>query len=528
MPLADFKTKVIKAKDATVTKVVNTKDRMQSTPSAKTNWDYSNPPERRPPPIPLKSRESELYGPPPTRQNSKPDSSSENVRPSLVLSSRLSVPNRSSKPVVPTRSEKFEYASPRPPAMPARRSTASIQTAAHDEVIDKIDWVNISAEDKEVFFSWLDEYFTYLLGRPVGPGEKPTVSSKTAPAPVAKPKIPSRQPSIAPEAPTDPASATPARKLPPALAPTSGPPPIAMWSKPKPPPTPSAVVTPAAQHARCAALDLAEYFDPSTPWPNAWYKADGIPPPLEGSTNMTLRGQRMRLGNSETYSCGVLFSDLSGCWFSVSYDPSSNDPAQTQRTVKYLPPPQPLDNATLMAEHETYGETIAAYAESVADSGEDFPGNLASAALKYFDQFDYIDKPVPTIHRTHGHLIFYGSAETGLGHWIGGDPVIRRGDIIEWHAAMFNEGWRRVMGDHTSIVVKDRVISYREGDFSLGRLGILNVVELVAGMRVERKDFDMDGFVQGEIYVYRPVSAKIYLGFEVDELQVCPPNAISV
>ncbi|TFK47146.1 hypothetical protein OE88DRAFT_1811330 [Heliocybe sulcata] len=547
MPLADLKTKALKAKDATVSKVVNTKDRMQSTPSAKTNWDYSNPPVRRPPPVPMKSRDSELYGPPPVRQNSKPESSEsmENVhaRPSPVLTSRPSVTPRASKPAIPTRTvpeEDLAYEPPRPPPMPTRRSAASapIQESHTEEVIDRIDWVNLSQEDKDVLFSWLDEFFTHLLGQPIGPSDKPTVSRNAVSWPAPKPTLPSRQPSAVPvehasppfeaTAPASPPPVAPARKLPPALPPSSGPPPIALWSKPKLSSSPSPVVNTPSQDTPCSALDLAHYFSPSTPWLHAWYKSDGIPPPLAGRADMTLRGQRTRLGDSETYSCGVLFSDLSYCWFSISYSTTTNDPNQTTRTAQYLPPPQPLDTASLVAAHETYGETIAAYAESIADSGEHFPGHLVVAALKYFDQFDYIDKPTPSIHRTHGHLTFYGSAESGLGHWIGGDPVIRRGDVIEWHASMFHEGWKRVTGDHTSIVVKNRQIPYREGEFSLGRLGILEVVEMVAGNRVERKEFDMDGFLQGEMYVCRPVSARVYLGFEASELQVCPANAISV
>ena len=49
------------------------------------------------------------------------------------------------------------------------RSAFSSTTAANASEPDDIDWANLSAEDKEVFFSWLDEFFSRYLGREIGP-----------------------------------------------------------------------------------------------------------------------------------------------------------------------------------------------------------------------------------------------------------------------------------------------------------------------------------------------------------------------
>jgi hypothetical protein len=48
------------------------------------------------------------------------------------------------------------------PPLPNRRSSAVPPR------VEEIDWTNISEEDKQVFFSWLDEFFSAHLGRPIG------------------------------------------------------------------------------------------------------------------------------------------------------------------------------------------------------------------------------------------------------------------------------------------------------------------------------------------------------------------------
>ncbi|EPQ55694.1 hypothetical protein GLOTRDRAFT_128906 [Gloeophyllum trabeum ATCC 11539] len=533
----DWKKKAVKAKDATVSKAINTKDRLQSTPSAKTNWDYSNPPPRRPPPVPVKTRDSELYGPPPSRSNSSRAEVDDAVSapPAPVLSTRPSIPSRSTRPSLPTRSPE-ELAPPpvRPPPMPARRSTASIPASQHhEEVIDKIDWANLSPEDKEVFFSWLDEFFSRLTGRHVGPTAHPTfVSSKEKFAhPPANEHAPAPAPAYT-SAPAPADSPAPNRRLPPALSPShaSGPPPIVHWSRPKLPssPSPAPVLTPAqpprpTQHDQpCLARDLAQYFHPTTPWDHAWYLSpSATPPPLAGSAHMLLRASRVYVGKDETLTAGVLFSDLSICWFSLSFTrgDADADPNRAGRAARYRPPPPPLDRDSLVRAHGVYGEAVAGFVARFTGTA-----NMAAEALRQFERFPGVEPPVPSVYRTHGHLVFAGSADTGVGTWCGGDTALRRGDIISWRDTRHHMGRGYLAGDHTSVVLRECAVQWDvEREMSLSRLGTLEVVEQ-GGVR---REFDMDGFLEGTLEVYRPVGVG-YLGLESLDGLLCPGDGIEV
>jgi hypothetical protein len=195
-----------------------------------------------------------------------------------------------------------------------------------------------------------------------------------------------------------------------------------------------------------AALDLAHYFDTSTHWDSPWYASEQmpIPPQLEGITQMTFVSSWQSYGDTKTLYAGIMFADLSVCWFTVQFSMSSNsdpnDSSRVQRSVRYLPRPSPMDKAALVEAHETYGETIAAFAESFDGTGG-FCGrgecwDLAHEALKYFDEFDYVPKPIPSLSRTHGHLIFEGKAMGKgkmVGRWRGGDDRVRRCAIFRNH-----------------------------------------------------------------------------------------------
>lgn len=298
------------------------------------------------------------------------------------------------------------------------------------------------------------------------------------------------------------------------------------------------------------ALDLVYYMNPSTHWSDAWYSKDGaVPPPLVQSTQRLYKGMYMTLGDTRTLSHVGLFSDLSTAWTTVSFS-LSNPSVIHSREGAYLPPPAPLPKHLLEAASVTYGETIASFAEGFLGSGSFCARgecwDLASEALKYFSQFDYVDKPVPSISRTHGHLIFCGRAD-GSGHqvgrWRGEDDRVRRGDIVEWRSVKINvvgapPGSYSLLGDpeHTAIITRDSVVrcgndrKVRDGmSVKPNALESLEVVEQSRNSPPEPKQvtYDMEAFEQGEVWIYRPISMKVYLGYDDLECEV-PPNALRI
>ncbi|KDQ54590.1 hypothetical protein JAAARDRAFT_399336 [Jaapia argillacea MUCL 33604] len=510
--VADLKQKAAKAKDASVTKFHDTKDRYSSQPAAKTTWDpnYKKPP------------------PPPQGRSSR-DSRTSLDQTDASTSSTPSLPSRGPPPVVRTNT--------RPTAPPPRHAPpiANRRAVTGAEEGEKIDWANLSPEDKQVFFSWLDEFFARYFNIPAPPRStsdtaKPVVQPKPTHPQVSKPIVSQGRP------------------------PATLPPPVATWSKPKlPSPSPSPQPSndfvmsfpPPTTHGS-AALDLAQYFHPSTHWDSAWYMTDpAIPPSLQGNTNLTYRATGQISGGTKTMNFGVFFADLSVCWYTVSFPTSGNaDPNNTsvvRRSAKYLPTPKALDGPSLVEAHETYGETIAAFAESFAGTGE-WCGrgecwDLADQALKYFDQYDYVSKPIPSLSRTHGHLIFEGKATGGgrmVGRWRGGDDRVRRGDIVEWRKVSIGAvggppGAKWTLGDpdHTAIIVRDSVPSRTPVDgepLSPAEIGSLEVVDQSVSSAPDRREFDLKTLEQGEMWIYRPIGMQEYLGFSLDQLAVCPPG----
>ncbi|KAF9007005.1 hypothetical protein BDQ17DRAFT_1351231 [Cyathus striatus] len=204
-----------------VSKAQNFKDRNTSVPLKKTNWDpYSGegPPPPPPPRVNSTSKPKELAPlPPPPRRTptgtSSPVPSSSNMSPSPTppLPSRGGsvpppLPNRSSSlntPPLPNRGPSVTSVPPRalptftPPLPSARASSVPIasgpppivrstrpdlhlRTATVAPIVvgstdaveednqisqeeENIDWANLSDEDKQVFFSWLDEFFSRML-----------------------------------------------------------------------------------------------------------------------------------------------------------------------------------------------------------------------------------------------------------------------------------------------------------------------------------------------------------------------------
>lgn len=299
---------------------------------------------------------------------------------------------------------------------------------------------------------------------------------------------------------------------------------------------------PPATKYEYAALDLAHYFLPDAVWHTAWYKGtDGpsIPTPLAGDRNHTYTSSWRSTGSVSTTHIGIFFSDLSIFWGTVEY-PTADVLSTVRRSCCFLAPPRPLQRQPLLHAHATYGETIALFAESFLGTGQYCARgecwDLAHEALKYFASFDYVPKPIPSISRTHGHLIYEAKASgDGMavaGRWRGGDDTIRRGDIVEWRKVRIGAARRGsyyILGepDHTGIVVNDCLPTTRPRDgrsVSPAALGILAVVEQCLGQPPERKEYDMSRFEEGEMWVYRAISMQIYLG--VLDITATPPNGL--
>ncbi len=136
-----------------------------------------------------------------------------------------------------------------PPPPPPRRTSASSssnqrsslfsQTSATSsgtttDDVDKIDWANLSVEDKRAFFAWLDEFFAHYLDGHLPPSSfnTPTVpvSTRSPSRNTPAPSIPARRASsrasqnTSPD-PQDEVAPTPAgrRNLPPMLSSQQGP-----------------------------------------------------------------------------------------------------------------------------------------------------------------------------------------------------------------------------------------------------------------------------------------------------------------
>ncbi|KAI0696393.1 hypothetical protein C8T65DRAFT_814378 [Cerioporus squamosus] len=553
---AELRNKAAKMADATGSKITNTKDRMQSQPSKKINWDPDHvkpkppPPPKPPMPPPPPSRTSsgssistkatsqanKVKPPVPVRRaGSSASAASSLTRPvsqaSHSSSTSLGVPP--GPPPIIRRETRPDSVSP-PPAYPSSASLPRITEPQADEAdIDRIDWANLSPEDKQTFFSWLDEFFARYLHVAIPP--------RTTADTVQHVKVP-------------PGARTP--------SPMTGQPQVSRTSRPKTPPRPAtggpSAADPAAftmsyppptEHGSAGA-DLAHYFSPHTHWPSAWYTdGDRMAPPLKGNGHMTYAGWWESNGTTQTVSGGVLFSDLSMCWYSVSWPQTAppnhdaNDSRTVRRSARYLPPPSPWPREQLIDAHETYGETIAGFAESFEDGGQPCARgecwDLANEALKYFEQYDYVPKPVPSTSRTHGHLIYEGKAtdkgETQMGRWRGGDDRVRRGDIVEWRSARVGTGplsWAMLGNpDHTAVIVSDMVPKTGVADGVMVRpakMGTLEVIEQSLGKPPRRARYDLSQFQEGEVWIYRPVGLEAYVGTLLGP--TCPEglNALSV
>lgn len=297
------------------------------------------------------------------------------------------------------------------------------------------------------------------------------------------------------------------------------------------------------------ALDLALFFSPSTSWSSlpppgpTWYASDSpVPPPLERSQHRLFKLAMGWRGDAKHVQIGALFADLSGLWARVGFS-VSNPRNVTERRAWTTPPPASLDADTLVGSAEAYGAVVAEYAEGFADRREVCARgecwDVANEALKHASAIYPEQPPVPSLGRTHGHLIFSGRTISGggsrqIGRWRGADDRIRRGDVVEWRTVRIGfapghgsgPGSYAILGDpeHTAVITADCVPScsvYDGASVEPRAVGCLEVVEQSQGVPVKRAAYDLAQLHEGEVWIYRPVGMETYLGFR--ELEVEPP-----
>ena len=239
---------------------------------------------------------------------------------------------------------------------------------------------------------------------------------------------------------------------------------------------------------------------------------------------------------------GVFCRDLSVFWGVLTITGSKpSDPNKIGRSARYLPCPRPLGKEALVEAHNTYGDELASFAERCIEA-QDYCGrgecwDLASEGLKYFDQLDHVEKPIPSLSLTHGHLIASFNADVSgapIGMWRGGDDRVRRGDIVQWKSVRIGFKTSRGHGtvtlgepDHTAIVVSDLVpgCPVENGKrLKVAKFGTLEVAEQsksTGGLPAKAK-YDLSGLEQGEVWIYRPIGMKKYIGTEFGS--VCPKD----
>ncbi|KAF8527580.1 hypothetical protein BU17DRAFT_73971 [Hysterangium stoloniferum] len=466
--VSQLKESAANVKNSGTDKFQSVRAKLSSRPTGESTYIQPRESQKGPPPPPPPKRydrqdtgaddsskpsPSGLRPPPIVRRDTRPPAD-HNELPSLISRTSLAAP--------PVRLPSFV-----PPNRPAPAPKDS----------QEIKWSALKAGDKQVFFGWLDEYFGQdkdkIHGRP----------SSSVVEPPTRTVFTVVQSNITPKAATD--------KLE-----LSHPPPTEYGS---------------------SALDLCMSFSSDVQWDTPWYSSDNpVPPQISGNSDCVRSHWIQWIGNQTTLTGGVLFSDLSMCWYAVEWSKlNPRDTSAARRRATYTARPEALSQDELIAAHETYGETVAAFAEGYEGTGEWCARgecwDLASEGLKSFDQWDYIPKPIPSISKTHGHLIYEGKAwgkgpNGQAGRWRGGDDRIRRGDIVQWKTTVICEQRATFsLGDpdHTAII--------RWGVITPADLVQLEVVEQSVHSPPSRTTYRLEGMEKGEVWIYRPVGMEAYL-----------------
>ncbi|KAI0799581.1 hypothetical protein BC629DRAFT_1591766 [Irpex lacteus] len=143
-------------------------------------------------------------------------------------------------------------------------------------------------------------------------------------------------------------------------------------------------------------------------------------------------------------------------------------------------------------------------------------------ALKQFDQYDYIPKPVPSIHRTHGHLIFEGKAEKMD---CAAGEVARRGrpnkarryrrmaecQSRDGPAWLCDAGYTGPHCYHVSETTPRVAVADGQA-VKPSEVGRLVVVEQSVGSPPKQQSYDLSQLQEGEVWVYRPIGMELYIG----------------
>jgi len=255
---------------------------------------------------------------------------------------------------------------------------------------------------------------------------------------------------------------------------------------------------------------------------------------------MTWQASWSQRGQQKALTGVALFADLSVCWWKVEWSVNEEHLPhfldRVAREARYLDPPHSFGSEELWEACATYGEQVAHFAEEAERNGVPIAHgecwDLASEALA---SITGLDSPVPSISRTHGHLIFSGSASgknpgtDQRGTWRGGDTAVRRGDVVEWRRVRVGikepgrTGYSELGNpDHTAVIVQCYLSSYpgvntqpKDGEaIRPAEVGVLEVVEQSQGKPPTRAVYDLQGMETGEIWIYRPIGMRSYLGID--------------
>jgi len=285
---------------------------------------------------------------------------------------------------------------------------------------------------------------------------------------------------------------------------------------------------------------LCKHLNSPSEWSSdpMWFTAQHpIPVPLRGKTDVK-RGVTWRTsGLKKEARCYALFSDLSIAWWRMEWQMTNPTRSLTIET-RFRPSPGAWGRDDLITASKLYGDVIARFAENAVRNeqhvGRGECWDMASEAItSVAAAAPHLPKPVESIGRTHGHLIFHGEGgvapDLQKGNWRGGDVCVRRGDIIEWRRAKVSTVHPRndtTLGnpDHTAIIVEDSFIRTKlspspmneDGTLELrpASIGTITVIEQAIRQLPVRNRYDLSTLAQGEVWIYRPISMAKYLGQE--------------